>query len=160
LGKGKRKGTGKETNYARGLMNKKWHAEGLHFACTGCGKCCTGPGYVWVNEEEVAEMAAFLGITAQEFKKLYTRQVGKRLTLTERRPNFDCVFLEGKQCRIYAARPTQCRTYPFWPQNLQSKEAWEETARVCEGIDCKAPLVPEEEIAAQELIQIGRNKQN
>ena len=35
-----------------------WYKEGLRFKCTECGKCCTGaPGYVWVNKEEVAEMA-------------------------------------------------------------------------------------------------------
>ena len=38
---------------------KPWYAEGLRFKCTECGQCCTGaPGYVWVNEEEVAFVVA------------------------------------------------------------------------------------------------------
>ena len=33
------------------------------------------------------------------------------------------MFLEdGYRCSIYNARPTQCRTYPFWPRFVQSPE--------------------------------------
>ena len=32
-----------------------WYAAGLRFFCTQCGDCCSGaPGFVWVNEEEIA----------------------------------------------------------------------------------------------------------
>jgi Fe-S-cluster containining protein len=48
--------------------------------------------------------------------------------------NGDCVFLgEGRRCRIYAVRPAQCRTYPFWPE-LETRQAWRDEARRCEGI--------------------------
>ena len=42
-----------------------------------------------------------------------------------------CVFLgdDGKLCGIYEARPVQCRTYPFWPNILQSMESWNEECR-------------------------------
>lgn len=33
-----------------------------------------------------------------------------------------------------AARPTQCRTFPWWPQNLISDYDWQLAARECEGI--------------------------
>ena len=42
-----------------------------------------------------------------------------------------CVFLdqETNYCRIYEARPVQCRTYPFWPSILKSQEAWNAECR-------------------------------
>src|SRR5437764_467983 len=107
----------------------KWYAEGLKFKCTGCGKCCTGaPGYVWINETEMQEMADFLQISLKEFMKKYVRRVGLRYSLVESRKTFDCVFLKEKKCQVYGARPQQCRTYPWWPQILNSQQSWENTA--------------------------------
>ena len=38
------------------MREKVWYVGGLKFQCTHCGDCCTGDaGYVWVNEEEIAE---------------------------------------------------------------------------------------------------------
>ena len=62
-------------------MSKPWYKDGLRFACTQCGKCCTGsPGYVWITEEEVVKMAAFLKISVPEFMRTYTREVNGRLS--------------------------------------------------------------------------------
>jgi Fe-S-cluster containining protein len=128
-----------------------WYADGLSFACTGCGGCCTGaPGYTWVSSEEIAAIAAYLKLSVAEFSRRYLRRVGGRYSLTELRPHYDCVFLEDrKRCKIYPVRPTQCRTFPFWPENLQSPESWEEAAKRCEGIHPDAPRVPREEIDQQ-----------
>jgi Fe-S-cluster containining protein len=135
-----------------------WYEQGLNFQCTECGKCCTGaPGYVWVNEEEMEAMATFLNISLSEFIKKYTRRIGNRTSLLESKKNFDCIFLKDRKCTVYGARPTQCRTYPWWPQNLSSSQAWETTARECEGIQSEAPLVSEEVIEEQLLIQLKRN---
>lgn len=35
---------------------------------------------------------------------------------------------------VATARPTQCRTFPWWPQNLISDYDWRLAARDCEGI--------------------------
>ena len=114
---------------------KPWYREGLRFECTGCGQCCTGsPGYVWVTEEEVLTMAEHLQLSLEEFAEKYLRQVGEKLSLKELLPSYDCVFFKDKKCTIYTIRPTQCRTYPFWGQNLESKEAWLKAAQFCEGI--------------------------
>ncbi len=111
-----------------------WYAEGLHFGCTACGKCCTGsPGYVWVTPEEIARLARFKGLSVERFQRQYVRRVGRRLSLVERR-NGDCVLLEGGKCSVYAVKPTPCSTFPFWDGPLSSPEAWQETAARCEGI--------------------------
>jgi len=120
--------------------------EEIRFQCTECGACCTGaPGYVWVTEAEIEEMANFLKVTTGEFKKLYVRRVGQKLSLVEKK-NFDCVFLKDKKCQLYTSRPKQCRTFPFWPQ-LMTPKGWEEAKKVCEGIG-RGPVLTKEEIAA------------
>lgn len=134
-------------------MDKKsvplpWYKEGLKFKCTGCGKCCTGqPGYVWVTKEEIQAIATHLSIPADLFMRKYVRQKDNRYALIEKRnDNFSCVFLKDKKCEIYQVRPKQCRTYPWWQQNLNSSESWKLAATDCEGINDEAPLVPFEEI--------------
>lgn len=116
-----------------------WYAQGLRFSCTGCGECCTGsPGYTWVSLEEIAAIADYLKLSISEFSKRYLKRVGNRFSLVERGPHFDCVFLKEKRCQIYPVRPTQCRTFPFWPEHLHSQEGWEEAAARCEGISKEA----------------------
>jgi len=128
-----------------------WYKEGLRFGCTQCGQCCTGsPGYVWIDEKEIAEMAKFLKISEEEFVKRYTRRIDSRLSLLEHPKTYDCVFLKEKKCGLYGSRPKQCRTFPWWPENLASKQAWAETAERCEGINHKdAPLITLGEIERQ-----------
>ncbi len=131
-------------------MTKPWFKDGLRFKCTGCGQCCTGPeGYVWVSPEEAKAIAEHLGLPLEEWIKKYTRRVGNRLSLNENKnkSDFDCVFLEGKRCTIYQVRPQQCRTYPWWKENVESIEDWNEEGKRCEGINHKdAPLISLEEI--------------
>jgi uncharacterized protein len=120
-----------------------WYKDGLRFKCTECGQCCTGtPGYVWVSPSEATAMAEFLKIPVEEFIKKYTRRVGNRRSLKEHPKTYDCVFLKGKKCEIYGARPKQCRTFPWWPENLETPGHWEETAARCEGVNHPdAPLI-------------------
>jgi Fe-S-cluster containining protein len=131
---------------------QEWYAEGLRFECTQCGNCCTGPpGYVWITEEEGRLMAEALGETEDEFLEKHTRELRGRRSLNERGTvhGFDCVFLDretapGKAlCRVYLARPAQCRTWPFWPENLHSQDAWASARRntPCPGMN-HGPQVP------------------
>jgi Fe-S-cluster containining protein len=130
-----------------------WYKEGLAFACTQCGKCCTGePGYVWVSDEEITQMADFLKISLADFRRLYLRRLHNRYLLVEKKSqNHSCVFFKENKCSVYQARPIQCRTYPFWPENVASKESWQEAARHCEGINDQAALVNYNEI--QNLVE-------
>lgn len=131
-----------------------WYSEGLRFECTGCGECCTGaPGHVWVSRKEIKEIAEFLHFSKEEFTERFLRRVGARFSLIELPKTFDCIFLKNKKCTIYSVRPTQCRTFPWWPQLLKSREDWEEAAHYCEGITCQAPVVPPEKISEQATLQ-------
>ena len=137
----------------------EWYAAGLRFRCTQCGNCCTGPaGTVWFSRAEGAEMARIVGVDRKTFYERYARRVDGRWSLTEHETphGLDCVFLDresrpGKAvCSIYEARPVQCRTWPFWPENLRSRRTWERVKRAtpCPGMDTGS-LVPLQQIRIQ-----------
>ncbi len=129
-----------------------WYKEGLRFKCTGCGKCCTGgPGIVWITEAEMEKIAAYLKISLSAFKRTYIRHIDNRFALIERKTpdgEYDCIFLKDKKCMVYQDRPLQCRTFPWWQQNLNSEESWKLAAEECEGINEEAPLISCSEIQA------------
>jgi Fe-S-cluster containining protein len=133
-----------------------WYKEGLRFECSGCGKCCTGAsGFVWVTEPEMQAIADVLQIPLDLFKRKYTRQKNNAYSLIEKKAlngDFDCVFLKDNKCQVYQARPTQCKTFPWWPQNLNSEESWKGVAQECEGIHDKAPIIPLAHIEEQKQL--------
>lgn len=111
---------------------------------------------MWISDAEIEALADHLGLTAKQTMEKYCRRMGRRISLKERRNaqgNYDCIFLKelppdpalvaagGKVahrqrvCGIYQARPTQCRTWPFWPGNLASKEQWDRAAGRCPGMN-------------------------
>lgn len=118
------------------MSDAPWYQNGLRFQCTACGDCCTGaPGFVWVNKDEISAIAACIGETDVEaFERLYVRKVGIRKSLKEF-PNGDCVFFDdqSRKCKVYEARPRQCRTWPFWDSNLRTPDDWQRTCQVCPG---------------------------
>lgn len=116
-------------------MSQPWYRGGLKFECTGCGGCCTGaPGFVWVNRAEIEALARVVEIDVPEFESRFVRTVGIRKSLVEFE-NGDCVFFDpqSRSCRVYAARPRQCRTWPFWPSNVATPAAWKATSERCPG---------------------------
>ncbi len=121
------------------MARRKWYHEGLSFECTQCGNCCSGdPGYVWATKEEVKRISKFLGRTDGTLGAQHLRRVGFRYSLTEK-PDGDCIFLkrdgDRSMCSIYSVRPLQCRTWPFWTQNLRSSNAWNEAHQTCPGMN-------------------------
>lgn len=121
----------------------EWYESGLRFTCTQCGSCCSGPpGVVWFTDAEADAIAAHLGITRIDLLRRYCQKMAGRWSLDEvwTEQGHDCVFLKrdpetGRAgCSIYPVRPQQCRTWPFWPELLKSRRAYEQAARTCPGI--------------------------
>ncbi len=125
-------------------QDEPWFSHGLKFKCTGCGQCCTGsPGYVYLSLEDLKRLSAHFQISEPDFLKKYARQVEDQYALLDRPGSYDCIFLKNNQCSVYGARPTQCRTFPWWIHHLRNPEDWEEASKRCEGINHpEAPLVP------------------
>lgn len=122
----------------------------LQFECAGCGACCIGDRYSFVelDEAEARQIQESLGLSRAWFRRRYLLRLppsglGIRLNRDGR-----CPFLTAAgTCAVYAVRPRQCRTYPFWPELVGSETAWRREARRCEGIG-RGPVVPIEKIEA------------
>ena len=137
-------------------------SSGLRFECTKCGDCCTNRGeyaHVYVNEEENEALAAFLGLSLRAFKRRYTfvdddgwRQLSFR--------GKSCVFLDlaTNLCQVHPARPTQCRTFPFWREFVVDGEWSEEVRSLCEGIG-RGPLYSIEE-AEDHIFEMDQSDQD
>ncbi|HTO70010.1 MAG TPA: YkgJ family cysteine cluster protein [Myxococcota bacterium] len=113
-------------------------ARGLRFECTGCGGCCTARGeyaHVYLNPDEAEDLAGELAVSLREFRRRYTF-VDEYGYTQLRFDDSSCVFLERdtNRCTVYGARPTQCRTFPFW-RDLVADGKWTPEAReLCEGV--------------------------
>ena len=130
-----------------------WYSQGLRFECVGCGKCCIGdPGNVWVNRAEIEAMAAALDMDPIMFEELHVHTVGRRKSLKER-PDGDCILFDSatNRCKLYAVRPRQCRTWPFWQSNIRTPDAWRQTCEDCPGAG-HGPLVPLAQIEAHRAV--------
>jgi uncharacterized protein len=67
--------------------------------------------------------------------------------------NGDCLFLKNNQCGVYEGRPTQCRTWPFWPEVMNAKTWKKEVKSFCPGVG-KGKTWTKAEIQQQLKIQI------
>lgn len=127
--------------------------EGFRFAfdptaCDACGgRCCTGEaGHVWVTEGEIVAISNALALNVGTFVKDYLVRISNRFSLKELRikGKLECVLLDSqtRRCAVYAMRPEQCKTYPFWDCFKKNAEA---VMDECPGVQplagwCKALL--------------------
>ncbi|MBI5503471.1 MAG: YkgJ family cysteine cluster protein [Deltaproteobacteria bacterium] len=124
----------------------------LRFECTQCGKCCWTRGeyaHVYVTRQDMARMSASLGLEPKEFRYRFTlRDEDGWVELDF--PGGRCVFLDPltNLCQVYAVRPTQCQTFPFWPELLRAGGWTAEARRMCEGVG-EGRQVPAQEVAAR-----------
>ncbi len=120
------------------IITKEGFAYGFTLSsCETCGgKCCTGEsGYIHVNKTEMERIATFLQIDINQLKERYLYKHGYKYSIKEREENgnYECIFYDSKEdgCTIYAARPVQCRTFPFWDYY---KNRVDELKNECPGI--------------------------
>ena len=106
-------------------------------ACATCeGRCCTGEsGYIYVTKDEINVIADVLNIDINELRVKYLFKKGYKYSIKELKYNdsYECVFYdrESNGCRIYNARPSQCKTFPFWDYY---KTRVDELKQECPGI--------------------------
>ena len=103
---------------------------------------------MWVDGGEIAALAHRLGMSLDDFGRHHLRAVGARYALLEHPVTGDCVFYRDGACAVYAVRPRQCRSFPFWRTHLRSPASWAAAARECEGIKDDAPLIDADRIEA------------
>ena len=116
-------------------IEKKLYRDGIRFECTGCGECCKarhGYGYIYLTLAERRAMAQHLGLATAAFTRQHCEKTDGLFHL--KNPANQCRFLDGARCTVYAARPQQCRTWPFWPENMNTKTWTREVKRDCPGI--------------------------
>jgi len=125
---------------------KQFYKEGIHFECQGDGNCCVSRGrygYVYLSFKDRKRLAAFFMMSATEFTATYTTKVDGLYEL--KYSGDDCPFLVRNRCEVYDARPWQCRTWPFWPENMNEKVWNDEVLSWCPGAG-KGRLYAAEEI--------------
>ena len=121
-------------------LDKSIYGKGVRFACQGCGECCRTRGrygYVYVSLPERRRLARHLRIPTRSFTRRFCVKTNGFFHL--RSLGKDCVFLEGNRCRVHRSRPEQCKTWPFWPENM-AKTTWlRDIAPGCPGVG-RGPL--------------------
>ncbi|MBI5552003.1 MAG: YkgJ family cysteine cluster protein [Desulfobacterales bacterium] len=120
---------------------------GLRFECQQCGQCCTGEsGTIYVGPEEIAAMAAHLGLPVGPFVETYLYPFRDSHSIREDDLG-NCLFYD-QGCTIYPVRPMQCSSFPFWFSNLRSEKRWQALRRECPGIG-QGRLYTKQEILAR-----------
>lgn len=131
------------------LDGNEWWKDGMRFECQGSGQCCTSRGeygFVFLSKADRQKMAKHLNVSTSMFTKKYCDKRDDSYHLKEDPKNIDCMFLKNKnRCSVYEARPTQCRTWPFWPEVMNAKTWSKEVASYCPGVG-KGKLYTREEI--------------
>ena len=90
-------------------------------ACATCeGNCCIGEsGYIWITVDEIEKLSKHLNLSVDKLFEEYLVKYGYRFSIKEKQlsqNNYACIFFDTdiKRCTIYEARPSQCKTFPFW----------------------------------------------
>lgn len=105
----------------------------LRFRCHGCGNCCRGDGYVFLEDAEIRRLAVYLDLSVEEFTERYTRTIesGRLVLKDQDDADKSCVFLKENRCTVHEAKPDQCRDFPrkWRPSNIETFcEGWREAA--------------------------------
>ena len=117
------------------VMNYK---KGIRFECQSSGNCCVSRnsyGFVYLSYNDLKRFSKNFNISIKKFKKKYCQMTDGLIHLAEKpKLNGNCIFLRDKKCSVYISRPSQCRTWPFWNENMNAK-VWNEDISInCPGV--------------------------
>lgn len=100
--------------------------EQVHFKCVGCGQCCRNVyQQVPIEPLDAFRMAKYLRSHGEDITGTddFLARYAEAVLLDEcgyfffflktKGDDHACIFLENNRCRIHAANPRACRTYPF-----------------------------------------------
>jgi Fe-S-cluster containining protein len=106
----------------------------MRFECqSGCTKCCEQQGFVYLTEDDIPRLAAYLHLDVAAFETRYVYRTRNLRRLRVPR-HAQCEFLKDGGCSVHPAKPTQCRAFPFWPELVGNKKNWKKTGEWCPGI--------------------------
>ena len=111
--------------------------KGVKFECQGSSNCCVSRnsyGYVYLSKFDLKRLLKFFKLESDIFIKKFCSKKNGYLHLKEKDKTGNCIFLNDKKCTIYVSRPEQCRTWPFWPENMNSKTWKNDIVNFCPGI--------------------------
>ena len=126
--------------------------KGIRFECQGSGNCCVSRGtygFVYLSKKDIKKLSIYFKITEQNFIKNYCQKTDGFIHLKElKKNNGNCIFLKDNKCTVYKSRPIQCRTWPFWPENMNTKTWNNDIAKNCPGVG-KGKVKTKKEILKQ-----------
>lgn len=89
----------------------------LEFSCKGCGICCKEKGYVFFNKSDILNASKYLNTSPLIFINEYLNysdSLGYHIKVDEE--NKCRFFDENNKCMIHKAKPSQCKTFPYWKE--------------------------------------------
>ena len=129
-------------------MKKINYNEGIKFECQGSSNCCVSRdsyGFVYLSIKDIKKLANYTKLNIADFLKLYCDKTNGFKQLKEKNKNGNCLFLTNAKCSVYSARPTQCKTWPFWSENMNAKKWNKDISKFCPGVG-KGKLISKSEI--------------
>ncbi len=109
-------------------------AEGIEeqIDCTECANCCR-VATVQVSERDVERLAKFLRLKRDRVVEDFVVESEEEGFILRRDEKSGCVFLNGKDCTVYEARPDICQRFPHLVRGNGSiaSRMWEMVDRAC-----------------------------
>jgi Fe-S-cluster containining protein len=87
------------------------------FTCQKCGNCCIDSDPIVIYEADIKDLMKFFKLPRTRIIKKYLTPYGEGRDSCVYKLKYakPCKFMDNvtKQCKIYEARPTACKLYPF-----------------------------------------------
>src|SRR5690606_10044312 len=91
----------------------------FRFECQpGCVNCCERPGEVYLTQEDLVRISAYLELSVEEFSEHYCEPDEEEGLRLSHPVAASCHFLIADGCRIHTVKPLQCKSFPFWPETI------------------------------------------